>query len=166
MWCLWVGPLHGPGDRSGSSRFREGPKEQKKRKNKNKRGWTCEKRARPASPPLLSTLGQVEKRKLAEEGYLLVDGLYYGVQSTEYRDHPYSFGLTVYMYVYGVQSTPTLYRTEEEVKNQVHVQMQMFADCWDEMHRVVHDRSHLDNNLPILTYIVGVRSIVIILLLF
>ena len=93
-----------------------------------------------------------------------MDGLYYGVQSTEYRDHPYSFGLTVYMYV--VRST--LYRTEEEVKNQAHVQMQMFADCWDEMHRVVHDRSHLDNNLPILTYIVGVllRSIVIILLLF
>lgn len=25
------------------------------------------------------------------------------------------------------------------------------ADCWDEMHRVVRDSSHLDNNLPILT---------------
>lgn len=38
-----------------------------------------------------------------------MDGLYYGVQSTEYRDHPYSFGLTVYMYrvlrtLYSVQN--------------------------------------------------------------
>lgn len=48
--------------------FEKDRKNRKKRKI-NKRGWTCENRARPASPPLLSTLSRVEKRKLAEEGY-------------------------------------------------------------------------------------------------
>ena len=55
---------------------------------------------------------------------------------------------------YGVSTLYSVQNRGEESGTCADVQMCRcadVADCWDEMHRVVRDSSHLDNNLPILT---------------